>query len=107
MKSFQPARRLIFVGRRRRRNPMRLIVTVGWALLLTAGQAAAVDYDKVVRRLTKEPAYRTKQPGYALLLFGPDARLAVWVVLDGETLYVDRNGDGDLTGANERFAKEA
>jgi hypothetical protein len=41
------------------------------------------------------------------LLFGPEATLAVWVVLDGETLYVDRNGNGDLTDGGERFAKEA
>jgi hypothetical protein len=72
-----------------------------------AEPATAVDYDKVERRLIKEPAYQTKKPRYALLLFGPEARLQVWVVLDGETLYVDRNGDGDLTGAGERFGKEA
>jgi hypothetical protein len=28
-------------------------------------------------------------------------------VLDGETVYVDLNGDGDLTGVGERFAREA
>jgi hypothetical protein len=54
-------------------------------------RTTVVDYDKVERRLTKEPAYQTKIPKYALLLFGPKARLRVWVVLDGETLYVDRN----------------
>ena len=59
------------------------------------------------RRLVKEPAYSTKNPQYALLLFGPEGRLRVWVVLDGEALYIDRNGDGDLTAANNRFAKEA
>ena len=75
--------------------------------LLFAGSASAIDYDKVERRLVKEPAYQSKKPAYALLLFGPEARLAVWVVLDGETLYLDRNGNGDLTDKNERFAKEA
>ena len=85
---------------------MRFCISAGLVVLF-AGAAAAVDYDKVERRLVKEPAYQSKKPGYALVLFGPDARLAVWVVLDGEAVYVDRNGNGDLTDAGERFAKEA
>jgi hypothetical protein len=76
------------------------------SLLLTAA-AGAVDYDALPRKLAKEPAYQTKKPVYGLLLFGPEAKLAVWVVLDGETLYVDRNGNGDLTDNGEKFAKEA
>ena len=55
------------------------------------------------------------QPGYCLLAFGPKADFRVWLILDGEKLYVDRNGNGDLTdekpvaatkvigGRNERF----
>jgi hypothetical protein len=43
---------------------------------------------------------------YALLVFGPEAKTRVLVVEDGETLYVDRNGDGDLTGKDERFTLE-
>jgi hypothetical protein len=82
-------------------------VLVSGTLFLTTDPVHAVDYDKVERKLTREPAYQTKTPRYALLLFGPQARLPVWVVLDGETLYVDLNSDGDLTGANERFAKES
>ena len=84
---------------------MRFCISAGLVVLF-AGTSAAVDYDRVERRLVKEPAYQTKAPGYALLLFGPDAKLAVWVVLDGEAVYVDRNGNGDLTDAGERFAKE-
>jgi hypothetical protein len=38
---------------------------------VTVEQTAAVDYGKVDRRLTKQPAYQTKKPRYALLLFGP------------------------------------
>jgi hypothetical protein len=86
---------------------MRGILGVCWILWLAVAPVAAVDYDKVERKLTREPAYQSKKPRYALLLFGPQARLRVWVVLDGETVYLDRNGDGDLTGAGERFAKEA
>lgn len=47
----------------------------------------------------KEPAYQTSSPRYAVLTFGRDR---VWVVLDGDTLYADRNGDGDLTDKTER-----
>ncbi|QJW98651.1 hypothetical protein [Frigoriglobus tundricola] len=86
---------------------MRGVVIVCGLALAAAGRAEAIDYDKVERRLVKEPAYKTKNPQYALLVFGPEARLRVWVVLDGEALYIDRNGDGDLTAEHNRFAKEA
>ena len=43
----------------------------------------------------KEPAYKSK-PKYLQLHFGPDAKSRAWLVLDGDTLYVDRRGDGDL-----------
>lgn len=63
---------------------------------------AAVSAADLVRAPIKEPAYQTR-PRYCLLVFGPEARAQVWVVLDGETLYVDFNGDGDLTGPGERL----
>lgn len=47
----------------------------------------------------KEPPYQSKAPRYALLTFGRDR---VWVVLDGDALFADRNGDGDLTDKAER-----
>ena len=50
----------------------------------------------------KEPQYR-HEPRYALLVFGPQRQQRVWMVLDGETLYVDRNGNGDLTEPDERL----
>jgi hypothetical protein len=45
----------------------------------------------------KEPGYRSATPRYGLLLFGPEGKHRVWLVQDGDTLYVDRRGDGDLT----------
>ena len=42
---------------------------------------------------------------YGLLMFGPEGKDRVWIVLDGDTLYVDRNGNGDLTEANENIRK--
>jgi hypothetical protein len=38
-------------------------------------------------------------------VFGPDAKKRIWLMLDGDELYVDRNGDGDLTG-KEKKAEE-
>jgi hypothetical protein len=72
-------------------------------LLLVATPAWAVDYAKIVRKLVKEPAYQSKAPKYVLLLFGREAKLRVWLVADGEAVYLDRNGDGDLTTKGERF----
>src|SRR6476661_5244185 len=73
-------------------------------LALAAGQPAepAVDLAKVERTIRKEPAYKSKAPRYCLLVFGPKAEHRVWLVLDGDTLYVDRNGNGDLTEEGKR-----
>jgi hypothetical protein len=78
---------------------------VFWALLLLAissAPAAATDLSKIDRTIAKEPAYNNK-PKYCLLVFGSDAKTRVWLVLDGDTLYVDRNGNGDLAEEGERF----
>jgi hypothetical protein len=68
------------------------------AVLLLAPLAQAADLAKIERKIAKEPAYQTKTPKYCLLVFGLDAKTRVWLVQDGDTLYVDRNGNGDLTG---------
>jgi hypothetical protein len=71
-----------------------------WALLLAAGlvsaPAAATDLSALDRTIRKEPIYNGK-PRYCLLVFGPAARERVWLVQDGDKLFVDRNGNGDLT----------
>jgi hypothetical protein len=74
--------------------------------VLTAGPLAAADLARVERRIRKEPAYQTKAPKYGLLVFGPEAADRVWLVLDGDTLYVDRNGDGDLTEPGEKVVAD-
>jgi hypothetical protein len=74
------------------------------ALLVTSAlalSAQGADLTKVERTIAKEPAYKTK-PKYGLLVFGPEAKARVWLVLDGDVLYVDRNGNGDLTEKGER-----
>ena len=76
-----------------------------FAWLAACPTAFAADLSKVDRILTKEPAYRSK-PRYCVLVFGPEAKTRVWLVQDGDTLYVDRNGDGDLTEPGKKILAE-
>jgi hypothetical protein len=86
---------------------MRTSVFLFGALSLTcfAPSVFAVDLTKIDRTIRKEPAYRTK-PRYALLVLGAKAETRIWLVIDGKTLYVDRNGNGDLTEKGERVSAE-
>jgi hypothetical protein len=86
-------------------------------LLLAVGAATApaADLSKIDRTIKKEPVYLSKSPKYGMLVFGPRSETRVWLVLDlaaepsdpdgsKNFLYVDRNGDGDLTGADEKIS---
>jgi hypothetical protein len=73
----------------------------GFVILVAPGLADAADLTKIERTIAKEPAYKSK-PKYCLLVFGPEAKTRVWLVRDGDVLYVDRNGNGDLTDAREK-----
>jgi hypothetical protein len=75
------------------------------ALLVFSSAAAAGDLTKIERKVDKEPSYRSR-PKYCLLVFGPEAKSRVWLVQDGNTLYVDRNGNGDLTEPGDKVAAE-
>jgi hypothetical protein len=80
------------------RLPLVLTVMLGsWSL------GAAADLTKLERSIRKEPAYKDR-PKYCLLAFGPEAKATVWLVRDGDWLYVDSNGNGDLTEPAKRFA---
>jgi len=70
-------------------------------LVLGGLPAQAADLSKIERVIAKEPKYEAK-PAYCLLVFGLEAKFRVWLVLDGTVLYVDRNGNGDLTERDER-----
>ncbi len=89
------------------------------ALLLAlpiAAQTAAparyveLDYTKVSRRITKEPAW-VAAPRYAMFVFDLAGEHRVWMAVDKtradlpyyDVLYADLNGNGDLTEAGERF----
>jgi len=65
-------------------------------------QALGAEEPQIIAPLKNEPRYQS-QPVYALLAFGPKAEIRVWLVLDGSTLYVDHNANGDLTEAGERM----
>ncbi len=80
---------------------MRCLVLV--LLLAAGGPAWAADLAKVDRTLKKEPKY-AGPPRYCLLVFGAEAKHRVWLVQDGDTLYVDRNGNGDLTEPDKKVA---
>jgi hypothetical protein len=58
-------------------------------------------------RLVKEPAYQSKEPRYCLLVLGPEAAERMWLVLDGNTLFIDRNGNGDITEPDEQVKAES
>src|SRR2546423_1487819 len=86
------------------RLPCLLCLAVVLLFGLLAAPLTAVDLTKIDRTILKEPVYKSKAPRYCLLVFGPEAKTRVWLVLDGDTLYVDRNGNGDLTEEGERVA---
>jgi hypothetical protein len=73
------------------------------SLASCVASAAAADLRGIERKIAKQPEYKTK-PRYCLLVFGPEAKTRVWMVVDGDTLYVDRNGNGDLTEEGEKVA---
>ncbi|MBX3435975.1 MAG: PD40 domain-containing protein [Planctomycetaceae bacterium] len=70
--------------------------------VLVSAQAEAVDLTQVPRTIAREPGYQSP-PKYCLLVFGPEAATRVWLVHDGDALYADLNGDGDLTESGERI----
>jgi hypothetical protein len=70
-----------------------------------AGDRDVADLSRIDRAIAKQPTYQTREPRYCLLVFGPEAKFRAWLVQDGDRLYVDRNGNGDLTEEGERVGK--
>jgi hypothetical protein len=71
------------------------------ALLLSAADAGDVDLSKLPRKIA--PPKDAKVPKYCCLVFGEKAERIVWLALEGESLFVDRNSDGDFDDADERI----
>ncbi|MES2789216.1 MAG: hypothetical protein V4719_06305 [Planctomycetota bacterium] len=62
-----------------------------------------VDLGKIDRKIVNEPKYKN-EPHYALIVLGLQAQHRSWLVMDGdEVLYIDRNGNGDLTDPEDRI----
>lgn len=74
-------------------------------LAVSSAPASAGDLNKIDRAIPKEPVYKN-QPAYCLLVFGSEARTRVWLVLDGQVLYVDRSGSGDLSQQADKVVAE-
>ena len=83
----------------------RSLPTIIVLLAAIASPAAAVDLTKIERSIEKEPEYESKVRKYVLLVLGPEAETRIWLVRDGQTLYVDRNANGDLTEPGERLQR--
>ena len=64
---------------------------------------AWADLAKIDRTIAREPKYAGK-PQRCLVVFGPDLTDRVWLVHDGDVLYADKNGNGDLTDPGKRIA---
>jgi len=88
--------------------------TAGAAGGAAAGQAATDDGGApppIEKKIAKEPKY-VAAPRYALFVLDEAGRFKAWAVFDKssadapyyDVLYFDRNGDGDLTAPDERFA---
>ncbi len=75
--------------------------------LLLSAPALAIDLSSIPREIGKLPELTSPQPQYCLLVFGPEAKMRVWLVRDGDVLYADRNANGDLTEPGERLEPEA
>jgi len=95
------------------RRTLRRIPAIIGVLLVPAvlaqeeGARPATDLSRIDRTVAREPAYQSDGARYALLVFGPKANTRVWLVMDGDTLYVDRNGNGDLTEPGEALSVSA
>jgi len=79
------------------------LITIG--LTLVAGTCAIADASKRPSRPRAEPDYTTAQPFYCRILCKAKTDVDVWIVIDGDSLYIDRNGNGDLTEKGERLKK--
>src|SRR5436853_400879 len=78
------------------------------AIVLVVGfqpATQAADLKTIDRRVEREPKYHSGKPEYCLLVFGAKAEARVWLVKDGDVLYVDRNGNGDLTEDGEKITR--
>jgi hypothetical protein len=71
------------------------------AIHLALAAAPGVNLTSIPREIAVEPKYQSGDLAFCLLVFGQKAQTRVWLVQDGNRLYIDRNGNGDLTEEGE------
>src|SRR5262249_16786004 len=80
------------------------LTTLGLLIVIYVWPAASyADLSKIDRSIGKEPAYQSKTPKYCLVVPDVEAKTKIWLILDGDVLYVDRNASGDLTEAGKKM----
>lgn len=79
-----------------------LTIALLYAIVLSAYDGPAAPYPS---KLAKEPAYTQPTQQYIRLLLGQKPPREIWVVRDGSNVYVDRNGNGDLTEPGEKVVQ--
>lgn len=67
--------------------------------------AEGVDLSKVDRSIRREPVWKSGAPQYCLFVVSAEKR--VWFVVDGDDLYMDINGNSDLTDPGEKLPRLA
>ena len=81
------------------------VLTFTWPLAATGEDSLK----SIERTIAKQPELR--DPLFALAVLGPEQDSRIWLIADKsspdaanhDVLYIDLNGDGDLTAADERF----
>lgn len=81
---------------------MRPLLLAGLWVGCVMPAASAEDLSQLDRSIAKLPEFRAPAQKYCLLVFGQRADTRVWVVRDGDRLYIDANANGDLTEPGER-----
>ena len=77
---------------------MHKLTAATWLFVFSwIGIASGFELAQLERSIQKEPTYESGLAKYCLLVIGQKAKHRVWLAVDGNTLYLDRNGNGDLT----------
>ncbi len=79
------------------RTPLSILV------LLFPLAVGAAEPGKVDRTIGNEPRYVTKEPRYGMIFLGQHPPTRIWLVLDGDTLYLDRNANGNFSDSGEKI----
>jgi hypothetical protein len=62
---------------------------------------------KIQRTPPTTPTLTSDAPLFILAVFGQEAQRRAWFIVDGTTLYVDRNGDGEMFATDESMPLQA